>query len=103
MTIGAAPAIPYPRVRINDHHGLMSGERLLAGLLVAIGIGVSFALTVLLFGFVVLAGALLLVIGLAFLALPGRRQAAAKALGAAGLTLSGPLIYVGLAVLQSSL
>ena len=82
--------------------GPMSDQRLLAGLLAAIGIGLSFALTVLLFGFVVLAGTLLLVIGLAFSALPGRRQAAAKALGIAGLTLSGPLIYVGLAFLQSS-
>ena len=82
---------------------LMSDERLLSGLLVAGGIGASFALTVVLFGFVVLAGSLLVVVGLALLAVPGRRQAAVHTLGAAGLTLSGPVIYVGLAVLQASL
>ena len=68
----------------------------------SIGISVSFALTVLLVGFVVLAGALLSSSDWPFFALPRRRQPAAKALGAAGLTLSGPLIYVGLAILQSS-
>ena len=79
----------------------MSDERLLAGLLGLIGAGGSFALTVVLFGFVVLAGALLVVVGLALLAVPGRRRRAVHILEAAGLTLSGPLIYVGLAVVQA--
>ncbi len=79
----------------------MTDERLLVGLLCVIAVGVSFGLTVLFFGFVVLAGALLVVAGLALLAVPRRRRTAAQVLGVGGVTLSGPLIYVGLAVLQS--
>lgn len=79
----------------------MSDERLLAGLLGLIGAGASFALSVVLFGFVVLAGALLVIVGLALLAVPGRRRRAVQTLEAAGLTLSGPLMYVGLAIVQA--
>jgi hypothetical protein len=81
----------------------VTDERLLVGLLGVIAVGVSFGLTVLFFGFVVLAGALLVVGGLALMAVPARRRIAAQVLGVAGVTLSGPLIYVGLAVLQSLL
>jgi hypothetical protein len=80
----------------------MTDERLLVGMLVVIGVGVSFGLTILFFGFLVLAGVLLANVGLALLAVPGRRRGAVQVLGAAGLILSGPLIYLGLAVLQSS-
>ena len=78
----------------------MTDERLLAGVLVVIGIAVSFALTVLFLVFIVIGSALLVVIGLALLAVPRLRRAAVPVLGAAGLTLSGPVIYVGLALLQ---
>jgi hypothetical protein len=80
----------------------VTDEKLLAGMLVVLGLGVSFGLSVLFFGFVLLAGALLLVVGLTLLVLGRRRRVALGMLGAAGLTLSGPLIYVGLAVLQTS-
>ena len=80
----------------------MTDERLLVGFLGFIAVGVSFGLTVFFFGFVVLAGALLVVVGLALLAVPGRRRTATQVLGVGGATLAGPLIYIGLAVLQSS-
>jgi len=67
-----------------------------------IAVGVSFGLTVLFFGFVVLTGLLIVVTGLA-LAVPDRRRMVAKVLGVGATTLSGPAIYVGLAVLQSLL
>lgn len=78
----------------------MTDERLLVGVLAAIAVALSFGLTVLFFGFVVLAGLLLMVVAVALLAVPGRRRTAAQALAVAGLVLSGPLIYLGLAVLQ---
>ncbi len=78
----------------------MTDERLLVGVLAAIAVAVSFALTVLFFGFVLLAGLLLMAVGLPLLAARGRRQTAAQALTVAGFVLSGPLLYVGLAVLQ---
>ncbi len=62
---------------------------------------VSFVLTIVFFGFVVLVGALLVIAGLALLAVPRRRRTALAVLAAGGAALSGPLIYVGLAVLQS--
>ena len=79
----------------------MSDERLLVGLLGVIAVGVSFALTVLFFGLVVLAGVLLTILGLALLGIPGRRQTAVLVLGASAATLSGPFIYIGLALLQA--
>ena len=79
----------------------MTDQRLLVGYLGMIAVGVSFGLTVLFFGFVVLAGLLIVVTGLAFAAVPGRRRTAAKVLGVGAATLSGPVIYVALAVLQS--
>jgi hypothetical protein len=79
----------------------MTDERLLFGLLVMIAIGVSFVLTIVFFGFVVLVGALLVIAGLALLAVPRRRRTALAVLAAGGAALSGPLIYVGLAVLHS--
>ena len=66
-----------------------------------IAVGGSFALSVVLFGFVVLAGALLVVVGLVLLAGPGQRRRAVETLEAAGLSLSGPLVYVGPAVVQA--
>ena len=80
----------------------MTDERLLVGFLIVIAAAVSFALTILFFGFVVMTGALLLVAGLLLFALPGPRRRALILLAAAGVTLSGPLIYVGLAVLHST-
>ena len=79
----------------------MTDERLLVGLLCLLAVGVSFGLAVLFFGFVVLAGSLLIIAGLALLAVPNRRRTATQILGVGGVTISGPLIYVGLAVLQS--
>ena len=78
----------------------MTEQRLLVGLLAAIAVAVSFALTVLFFGLVVLAGLLLIAVGLPLLPVRGRRRTAAYALAVAGIVLSGPLLYVGLAVLQ---
>ena len=78
----------------------MTDDRLLFGILAAIGVAVSFGLTVLFFGFVVLAGLLLMVVGLSLLAVPGRRRPAAQALTIAGVALSGPITYVALAVLR---
>lgn len=78
----------------------MRDERLLVAVLAAIAVAVSFGLTVFFFGFVVLAGLLLMGVGLALLALPGRGRTGAQALSGAGVVLSGPLIYVGLAALQ---
>lgn len=78
----------------------MTNVRPLVGALAAIAVGLSFGLTVLFFGFVVVAGLLLIVAGLGLLALPGRRRTASEILVVAGAVLSGPLIYVGLAVLQ---
>lgn len=78
----------------------MTDERRLVGVLAAIAVALSFGLTVLFFGFVVLAGLILMVVGVALLAVPGRRRTAAQALTVGGVVLSGPIIYVGLAVLQ---
>ena len=82
---------------------VVTGQCLLVGLLGMIAVGVSFGLTVLFFGFVVLAGLLIVVTGLAFAAAPGRRRTATKILGVGAATLSGPVVYVALAVLQSLL
>ena len=71
-------------------------------MLAVLGLGVSFGLTVLFFGFVVLAGVLLLLIGLTLLATHRQRGTALAILGASGLALSGPLVYVCLAVLQTT-
>jgi hypothetical protein len=79
----------------------MTDTKLSGGVRLAIAVAVSFGLTVLLFGFVVLFGALLVVAGLVVSALPSRRRAGAAILAAGGMTLAGPLVYVGLAVLQS--
>lgn len=79
----------------------MSDTRLLAGLLLLLSVAVSFGLTVLLFGFVLLLGALLLMAGLVVSAVPARRRTAVAVLVASGVTFAGPLLYVGLAVLQS--
>ena len=81
----------------------VTDQKLLVGLLGMIAVGVSFGLTVLFFGFVVLAGLLIVVTGLAFAAVPGRRRTATKVLGVGAATLSGPVVYVALAVLQSLL
>ncbi len=80
----------------------MTDERLLVGFLIVIAVSVSFGLTLLFFGFVVMAGAFLVVAGLVLFALPGPRRRAITVLAAGGVTLSGPLIYVGLALLQSA-
>jgi len=79
----------------------VTDQRLLVGLLGMIAVGVSFGLTVLFFGFVVLAGLFIVITGLALAAAPRRRLTAAKILGVGALTLSGPVIYVGLAAVQS--
>ncbi|MGH9022758.1 MAG: tyrosine-type recombinase/integrase [Acidimicrobiia bacterium] len=77
----------------------MTDERLLVGFLVVIGLGVSFVLTIFLFGFVLLAAVLLGVTGAALLITPTRRGAALWTLGLAGVISAGPLIYLGLAFL----
>lgn len=78
----------------------MTETRLLVGFISIIAVGVSFALTVLFFGPVVLTATFLVVAGLALLAVPGRRQTAVAVLVGGGVTVSGPLIYVGLALLK---
>ena len=78
----------------------MTDTRLLVGLLSIIAAAVSFALTVVFFGLVVLTATFLVVAGLVLLAVPGRRQSAVAVLVVGGVTFSGPLIYVGLALLQ---
>ncbi len=80
----------------------MTDERLLVGFLFLIAVGFSFGLTLLFFGFVVIVGAFLIVAGLVLSAVPGPRRRAVTVLAAAGVTLSGPLIYVGLALLRSA-
>ncbi len=79
----------------------MTDTRLLVGLLLVIAIAVSFGLTVLFFGFVLLLGALLVVAGLVLSAVPSQRRSGVAVLAAGGVTLAGPLVYAGLAVLQS--
>jgi len=74
-------------------------ERVLTGLLVLVGAGASFALTVVLFGFMVIAGLLLGLAGLALLCLTRTRHPAAGLLVAAAVVLSGPLVYATLAFL----
>ena len=78
----------------------MTDTRLLVGFLSIIAVAVSFALTVLFFGLVVLTATLLVVAGLVLFAVTGRRQTAVAVLAVGGVTFSGPLIYVGLALLQ---
>ena len=78
----------------------MTDTRLLVGFLSVIAVAVSFGLTVVLFGFVVLAATLLVVVGLVLLAVPGRRQTAVTVLAVGGVAFSGPVIYVSLALLQ---
>lgn len=78
----------------------MTDTRLLVGFLSSIAVAVSFGLTVLFFGLVVVAATLFVVAGLVLLAVPGRRQTAVAFLAVGGVTFSGPLIYVGLALLQ---
>ncbi|HWC10489.1 MAG TPA: hypothetical protein VG455_04625 [Acidimicrobiales bacterium] len=77
---------------------LTTEERLLAGLLALVGAGASFALTIVLFGFVALAGLLLALLGLGLLLSPDRRGPAAAVLVIAAVVLSGPLAYLGLAL-----
>ena len=79
----------------------MTDTRLLVGLLAVIAVAVAFGLTVLFFGYMVLLGALLLVVGAVLSVLPAWRRRARAVLVASGVTLAGPLVYVGLAVLQS--
>lgn len=78
----------------------MTDTRLLVGFLSIIVVAVSFALTVLFFGLVVLTATFLVLAGLVLLAVPGRRQTAVAVLAVGGATFSGPLIYVSLALLQ---
>jgi len=79
----------------------MTDERLLVGFLVLIGIGVSFVLTILAFGLVVLVALLLASIGVV-LRLRGdvHRSASGALLFAAVAALVGPVVYVGSAILQ---
>ncbi len=79
----------------------MTDTRLLVGSLSVLAVAVSFGLTVLFFGFVVLLSAFLLLAGLVLFAVPTPRRSAVAVLAAGGVTLAGPLIYVCLAVLQS--
>ena len=79
----------------------MTDQRLLVGFVVLIGAAVSFGLTIVLFGVVLLAGVLLGLAGLATLILsPDHRGAAIGLLVAGAVTISGPLAYVALAFLQ---
>jgi hypothetical protein len=78
----------------------MTDGRRQAGLLV-LSVGASFGLTVLFFGFVVVAGGILMLLGL-FLLFSGRRPAAVHALGLGAVALTGPLIYAALALVAHS-
>jgi hypothetical protein len=74
-------------------------EKILAGLLVVLAAAVSFVLTIFFFGFVLLAGVLVTLVGLALMVRPSTRPKARRLLGGAGVTLVGPVLYVALAFL----
>jgi len=80
----------------------MTDERLLVGFLVLIGVGVSFALTVVAFGAVVLVAVALGVTGLVLGAATRSHHAGSGALMIAGtVALTGPLVYIALAIASS--
>lgn len=74
---------------------------LLFGLALLIVAAASFGLTVLFFGFVVLAGLSLLLAGGLCLMSPRSRPVGRGLLWASGVVLTGPVLYVGLALLLS--
>lgn len=71
----------------------------LVGIALVIAAASSFGLTVLFFGFVVLAGLLLLLAGALCLVSPRSRPVGRGLLMSAAIVLADPLVYVGLAVL----
>ncbi|MDQ6946709.1 MAG: hypothetical protein M3256_10680 [Actinomycetota bacterium] len=80
----------------------MTDERLLVGFLVLIGLGVSFVLTIFAFGVVVLLAVVLGSVGLVLWSATSSHRTVPGALMIAAVTaLTGPLVYVGLAVLHS--
>jgi len=71
----------------------------LVGIALVVAAAVSFGLTVLFFGFVALAGLLLLLTGVLCVISPRSRLIGRGLLVAAAVVLVGPLVYVGLAFL----
>ncbi len=74
-------------------------DRILIGFLVVIAAGASFGLTIVLFGFVALAGLLLALVAFGMLCFPSTRRVGSGVLIAAAIVVSGPLLYVTLALL----
>jgi len=79
----------------------MTDERLLVAFLVLIGVGVSFVLTIFALGLVVLVAVVLGSVGLVLSATRSHRMMSGALMIAAVTALTGPLVYVGLAVLHS--
>ncbi len=79
----------------------MTDERLLVGFLVLIGLGVSLALTVFAVGAVVLVAVVLGSIGLTLQSTGRSRMASGGLMFAAVIAMTGPVTYIGLALLHS--
>jgi len=79
----------------------MTDERLLVGFLVLIGLGVSFALTVFALGAVVLVAVVLGSVGLVLWSAGRSRTVSGGLMVAAVIAMTGPVIYIGLALLHS--
>jgi len=80
---------------------VMTDERLLVGFLVVIGLGVSFALTVFALGVVVLVAVVLGSVGLVLWSAGRSRSVSGGLMVAAVIAVTGPVIYIGLALLHS--